>query len=108
MCPIGPERLSSRRYLPITLLMDSRQVAGLRRLLAGTPLEDEVVEFATDLGAAPQPSGGLLVIGTPTHEPWHFVAHLAEAAATAHRAELAPTWIRWQPPANGASHLTVG
>jgi len=88
--------------------MDSLQVAGLRRLLAGTLLEDEVVDFATGLGAAPQPSGGLLVIGTPTYEPWHFVAHLAEAAAEAHRAELTPTWVRWQPPANGASHLRVG
>jgi hypothetical protein len=88
--------------------MDSVQIAGLHRLFAGTALDDEVVEFATGLGAAPQPSGGLLVVGTPTHEPWHFVAHLAEEAAAAHRAELAPTWVRWQPPASGASHLRVG
>jgi hypothetical protein len=88
--------------------VDSHQVSGLRRLLAGTVLDDEVVEFASALSVAPQPSGGLLVVGTPTHEPWHFVAHLADQAAASSRAELTPTWVRWQPPATGASHLTVG
>src|ERR1700730_10750619 len=88
--------------------MNSRQVARLRGLLVVPVLDDEVVEFATALGAAPQPSGGLLVVGTPTHEPWHFVAHLAEQAAASSRAELAPARIRWHPPANGPSHLTVG
>ena len=88
--------------------MNSLQVAGLRRLLAGTALDEEVVEFATALSAAPQPSGGLLVVGTPTHEPWHFVAHLADQAAASNRTELAPTWIRWQPPANAPDHLAIG
>jgi hypothetical protein len=94
--------------LPINSPVNSLQVATLRRLLTGIDLDDQVVEFATTLGAAPQPSGGLLVVGTPTHEPWHFVAHLAEEAAASRCAELAPTWVRWQPPTGGARHLAVG
>jgi hypothetical protein len=88
--------------------MDSLQVAALRRLVTSSVPDDDIVEFATTLQAAPQPPGGLLVVGTPSFEPWHFVAHLAEEAAASGRAELAPTWVRWQPPVNGPRHVAVG
>jgi len=41
-----------------------RDVASLRRLFAGTPFDDEVVDFSSALGHAPKSAGDLLLVGT--------------------------------------------
>jgi hypothetical protein len=51
---------------------------------------------------------GLLVVGTPNCEPWHFVAHLADEAAYAGRPDLSPTWVRWKVEPGAPAHLSVG
>lgn len=87
--------------------MDADEVAVLRLLLEAHGLEEPVAEFAATLGTAPQPSGGLLVVGTPEDEPWHFTAHLADEARYVQRPELAPTLVRWHVPENAPPHLSV-
>lgn len=74
----------------------------------GPRLHDDVVRFATALDRSPHQPGGLLVVGTPVAEPWHFVAHLAEECRYAGRPELEPTWVRWQVPIGAPPHLSVG
>lgn len=88
--------------------MNSAEADLLRAIFAGTPLDDAVVDFATALGTAPQPSGGLLLVGTPDDEPWHFAAHLSDEARYAERPELSPTLVRWHVPAGAPAHLAVG
>ncbi|MFN2625616.1 MAG: hypothetical protein ABR520_05970 [Mycobacteriales bacterium] len=88
--------------------MNAEQVALLRVLLAGTSLEDDVVDFSAALGSAQQPAGGLLLVGTPDVEPWHFAAHLTDEAELAQRPELTPTLVRWHVPAAAPAHLAVG
>src|SRR5262249_21844171 len=57
-------------------------------------------------GSARTP-GGLLLVGTPEHEPWHFAAHLDDESRLAGLPELAPTLVRWNPPPGAPSHLSV-
>ena len=47
-------------------------------------------------------------MGTPTYEPWHVTAHLDDEARLAGIPELAPTLVRWAPPAGAPPHLSVG
>jgi hypothetical protein len=86
--------------------MNADETALLRVLLQGR-LEDDVVDFAAALGTAPHPEGGLLLVGTPAEEPWHFAAHLTDEAQWCHRPELAPTLVRWQVPESAPAHLAV-
>jgi hypothetical protein len=88
--------------------MDSRQIAKLRRVLVGASLEEGVAHFAASLARAPRGRDDLLVVGTAQHEPWHFVAHLAEDAAACGRPELVPTWVRWRVPPGAPPHLARG
>jgi hypothetical protein len=48
------------------------------------------------------------VVGTPTYEPWHVTAHLDDESRLAGIPELAPTLVRWAPPAGAPAHLSVG
>jgi hypothetical protein len=88
--------------------VNADEVAALRVLFEGTPFDEEVDGFATALGVAPQPAGGLLVVGTPDGEPWHFTAHLADEARWSGRPELDPTLVRWQVPPGAPAHLATG
>ena len=88
--------------------MNSREVASLRRLFARTRFDDEMVEFSTALGTTPRSPGGLLLVGSQVHEPWHFAAHLSEEARWTGRLDLAPTLVRWQVPEGAPAHLAVG
>lgn len=88
--------------------MNPDEVALLRAVFEGTAFDDEVVDFAGALGTAPHDAGGLLLVGTPDEEPWHFAAHLTDEAGWAHRPELAPTLVRWAVPDNAPPHLAVG
>jgi len=63
--------------------------------------------FGHALGAGNRYSARLLVVGTPTYEPWHFTAHLADEARRRDRGDLAPTLARWQIPDGAPAHLRV-
>jgi hypothetical protein len=63
--------------------------------------------FATTLRSARHDPGGLLVVGTAEHDPWHFAAHLADAARYTGRPHLAPTLVRHLVPAGAPPHLAA-
>ncbi len=88
--------------------MNADEAALLRTLFEGTAFDDEVVDFAGALGTAPHEAGGLLLVGTPEEEPWHFAAHLADEATWSGRDELSPTLVRWDVPDGAPPHLAVG
>jgi hypothetical protein len=87
--------------------MDSGSVALLRELLAETGWLERARELGLALRATRSP-GGLLVMGTPDDEPWHVTAHLADEARFSGLPQLAPTLVRWTPPAGAPAHLRVG
>jgi len=88
--------------------MDHIEAALLRPLVEGAGLDDAVLEFADALGGAPHGAGGLLLVGTPADEPWHFAAHLSDEARWSSRADLEPTLVRWRVPPGAPPHLSVG
>jgi hypothetical protein len=88
--------------------MNADQVAALRVLLAPTGWLDRTRSFARALRDYARTPQGLLVVGTPADEPWHMTAHLADEARLAEIPELAPTLVRWAPPAGAPPHLRVG
>jgi len=63
--------------------------------------------FAASLPGAGHRAGDLLIVGTPTEEPWHLAAHLDQHARRTGRAELSPTLVRYRVPAGTAPHLAV-
>lgn len=88
--------------------MNADQVAALRALLAPTGWLERTRSFARTLRDYSRTPEGLLVVGTPADEPWHMTAHLADEARLAEIPELAPTLVRWSPPAGAPPHLRVG
>ena len=87
--------------------MNAEQVAALRTLLAPTGWLERAAEFARALRGSARTPGGLLLVGTPDHEPWHFAAHLDDESQFAGLPELAPTLVRWNPPPGAPPHLSV-
>ena len=67
----------------------------------------QTVQFAGALGGRRETSSGLLVVGTPEFEPWHFVAHMSEEAERQGRNDLRPTLMRWEIPVGAPAHLAV-
>jgi hypothetical protein len=88
--------------------VDADQVATLRELLAGSGWLERVRIFGRALRTTPKSPGGLLVVGTPEFEPWHLTAHLDDESRLSGVAALAPTLVRWSPPAGAPPHLAVG
>lgn len=88
--------------------MDAEQVAALRVLLAPTGWVERASVFAKVLRRSSRTPGGLLIVGSPAHEPWHLTAHLDEASRFSGLPELAPTLVRWAPPRGAPAHLSVG
>jgi hypothetical protein len=88
--------------------VNAEQVAALRVLLAPTGWLDRAAEFARALRGSAHTPGGLLLVGTPEDEPWHFAAHLDDESRLAGLPELAPTLVRWNPPPGAPAHLGVG
>ncbi|MFC4561609.1 hypothetical protein ACFO4E_07055 [Nocardiopsis mangrovi] len=87
--------------------MDAQDVSLLRELLASTSW----VGRADDLGRAlrrTRDPGGLLLVGTPDHEPWHLAAHLDDESRYAGLPQLAPSLVRWNPPPDAPAHLRIG
>jgi hypothetical protein len=87
--------------------VNAEQVAALRMLLAPTGWLDRAAEFARILRGSARTPGGLLLVGTPEDEPWHFAAHLDDESRLAGLPELAPTLVRWNPPPGAPAHLSV-
>jgi hypothetical protein len=88
--------------------VDRDQLEALRDLLAPTHWLTRSRAFAASLRSAGHREGGLLVVGTPTVEPWHLTAHLADEARWAGLPDLSPTLVRWNPPVDAPPHLAVG
>ncbi len=88
--------------------VDADQVATLRALLARSSWLERVGVFGRALRSSTRAPGGLLVVGTPSAEPWHLTAHLDEESRLAGIPELMPTLVRWSPPPDAPLHLRVG
>jgi hypothetical protein len=88
--------------------VDSARVAALRELFAGTGWVERTLHFGRALQRAPHEVGGLLVVGTPTEEPWHLTAHLDDEARWSQLPTLRPTLVRWRVPLQAPDHLAIG
>ncbi|MEW2291433.1 hypothetical protein ABZ719_01835 [Streptomyces sp. NPDC006743] len=89
--------------------MDAVRVALLREVLAGTEWLEATWRFARALrGSVVSHGGGLLLVGTPDHEPWHLAAHLVDEAAWSGTPELVPTLVRHGACPADPAHLAVG
>jgi hypothetical protein len=88
--------------------VNTAQVEALRALLAPSGWLERTRYFARALHSQTRTPQGLLVIGTPTDEPWHMTAHLADESRLMGLAEMEPTLVRWSPPADAPPHLRVG
>ncbi|MGW7353509.1 hypothetical protein [Streptomyces sp. NPDC054784] len=90
--------------------MDALRVALLREVLAGTEWSESTRRFAASLrtSVAPRGRGGLLLVGSERHEPWHLAAHLDDEAAWSGLPELSPTLVRHRVPESAPAHLSVG
>ena len=80
----------------------------IRELLATTGWVERTRDFAATLRRSTPAAGGLLLVGTPTEEPWHLAAHLDDEARFTGVPELSPTLVRWSVPAEAPPHLSVG
>jgi len=76
-------------------------------MLAATGWVERTESFAGALRRSTEP-GGLLLVGTPTEEPWHLAAHLDDESRFSGVPELSPTLVRWSPPPDAPAHLAVG
>ncbi|WP_280665993.1 MULTISPECIES: hypothetical protein [unclassified Kitasatospora] len=95
--------------------MDAMRVSALTEQLtgqladqpAGTGLLAATRAFAGALrGSVSRRSArGLLLVGTPRHEPWHLAAHLQDEAAWSGVPLLAPTLLQHQVTPGAPAHL---
>jgi hypothetical protein len=88
--------------------VDADQVATLRTVLARSGWLERAGAFGRALRSSTRSPGGLLLVGTPSYEPWHLTAHLDEESRLSGIAELMPTLVRWAPPPDAPPHLSVG
>jgi hypothetical protein len=88
--------------------VDADQVATLRALLVNSGWLERVRVFGRALRTSTRTPGGLLVVGTPSDEPWHLTAHLDEESRLSGIPALMPTLVRWSPPPDAPPHLRVG
>lgn len=80
----------------------------LRDVLSSTGWVDRTRGFARSLRRSTDSGVGLLLVGTPTQEPWHLAAHLDDESRYAGIPTLSPTLVRWSPPPGAPPHLSVG
>lgn len=78
----------------------------LRDVIANPDWLNRVQAFASTLRTRAHQPGSLLLVGTPSDEPWHLAAHLDDAARWAGLPQLAPTLIRHRVPVGAAAHLS--
>jgi hypothetical protein len=87
--------------------VDTDRTRVLRDVLVGTEWVNRTAAFARALRSAPHGVGGLFIVGTPTFQPWHLTAHLAEEAREAGIDRLRPTLIRHLVPPGAPAHLSA-
>lgn len=87
--------------------MDAGRVAMLREVLGATTWMDGARDLARVLRRPTARPGGLLLVGTEQHEPWHLTAHLDDEARYSDLPELTPTLVRWSAPVGAPPHLAV-
>lgn len=87
--------------------VDSERVRVLRELLATSGWVERTRAFASTLRRSTTEPGNLLLVGTPTEEPWHLAAHLDDESRLAGVPELSPTLVRWSVPLLAPPHLSV-
>jgi hypothetical protein len=88
--------------------MDASQVTALRELLSTTGWPERTQDFARSLRASARLPGSLLLFGPAGDEPWHLAAHLDDESRLGAIPEIAPTLVRWKPPAGAPPHLRFG
>lgn len=88
--------------------VDPSRVNLLREVLSSTGWVDRTRGFARSLRRSTDNGEGLLLVGTPTQEPWHLAAHLDDESRYAGIPTLSPTLVRWAPPPGAPAHLAVG
>ncbi|TYK48051.1 hypothetical protein [Actinomadura decatromicini] len=88
--------------------VDAEQIVMLREVLSATGWLERTREFGRALRVTSRTPGGLLLVGTPGDDPWHLAAHLDDESRLAAVPGLAPTLVRWTPPADAPPHLRVG
>ena len=79
----------------------------LREMLASSGWVERTQGFARTMRRRTTEPGGLLLVGTPEAEPWHLAAHLDDESRLSGTPQLSPTLIRYQPPQDAPSHLSV-
>ena len=80
----------------------------LREALSATGWLERTEEFGRALRGTSRTPGGLLLVGTPGDDPWHLAAHLDDESRLGGVPGLAPTLVRWRPPAEAPAHLRIG
>lgn len=87
--------------------MEAERVRLLLEVLSPAGAIDRARRFARSVRRSVREPGGLLVVGTPGYEPWHFTAHLTDEVSYAGLPELVPTLVRWTVPTGAPAHLAV-
>jgi hypothetical protein len=87
--------------------MESGHRSATRLIRSLGSLGREARAFGIALGNGSRNAGRLMIVGTPTYEPWHFTAHLSDDARRQRRPDLAPTLVRWDVPQGAPAHLAV-
>lgn len=88
--------------------VDAHQVTVLRELLSQTGWVERADVFAGSMRRVTRRSDGLLLVGTPTYEPWHLAAHLTDEATLGGAEDLRPELVRWAVPLSAPPHLRIG
>lgn len=88
--------------------VDAEQITMLREVLSTTGWLERTREFGRALRVTSRTPGGLLLVGTPGDDPWHLAAHLDDESRLGGVPGLAPTLVRWTPPAGAPAHLRIG
>lgn len=87
--------------------MDRVRAALLREVLSSTGWVDRTRGFARTLRRSTDAGDGLLLVGSPSEEPWHLAAHLDEESRFADLPGLSPTLVRWTAPPDAPPHLSI-
>lgn len=88
--------------------MDLGRLAALAAELRRYTWWDDARRLGDSVRASSVRTDDLLVVGTPDEEPWHLVAHLADAARFGSATRPTPTLVRWRVPVHAPAHLSVG
>ena len=86
--------------------MNVDRVKLLKQLRSSDGWIADIRRLAGALRTTTRRDAGLLVVGPPTAEPWHLVAHLEQESRLTD-SRLAPVLVRHHVPAGAAPHLAV-